>query len=251
MIIEKPGDTLALRGLWKQAFGDEDTFLDSFFALGFSLERCRCVMIDGELGAAAYWFDVSEGGKKLAYIYAVATQKRFRGQGICHKLMAHVHGELAQSDYDGAVLVPGSEDLFRFYESMNYRPFGAMENCSCESSEEGVQLERIGKETFARLRRELLPEGGVVQEGALLDFLAAQVEFYQGENCLLCASCREDTALIPELLGTEENLGGILAALGVKQGRIRRGGGSKPFAMYLPLSPKGEVFPTYFALALD
>lgn len=251
MIIDKPSDISALRKLWKQAFGDDDTFLNSFFAVGFSPERCRCVLTEGRLAAAAYWFDVSQGSQKLAYLYAVATEENFRGQGICHKLMAHIHEVLSRDGYDGAVLVPGSESLFRLYESMGYRPFCVMESHSCVASEKAVHLEKIGKGEFARLRREQLPDGGVVQEGELLDFLATQVEFYRGENCLLCAACRGDTAVIPELLGTEKALGGILAALGVKQGKVRIGGGDKPFAMYLPLTKKGREFPTYFALALD
>lgn len=250
MIIEKPSDISALRKLWKQAFGDEDAFLDSFFAVGFSPERCRCVIMDGKLAAAAYWFEVYLQNRKLAYIYAVATGESFRGQGICHELMAHIHQVLSCHGYDGAVLVPGSESLFRFYEGMGYKPFGTMESCSCEASDQAVELEKISKEEFAHLRRQRLPVGGVVQEGALLDFLATQVTFYKGENCLLCASCREGSAVIPELLG-EENMGSILAALGVKQGHIRKGGGSKPFAMYLPLSDRGKQFPSYFALALD
>lgn len=251
MIIEKPTDITALRKLWKQAFGDEDAFLDSFFAVGFSPERCRCVMADGQLAAAAYWFDVSQRDRKLAYIYAVATQVCFRGQGVCHKLMAHIHEELTRAGYDGTVLVPGNDGLFRLYESMGYRPFGAMEDHNAVASEKAVHLEKIDKSEFARLRREMLPAGGVVQEGAMLDFLATLVEFYRGESCLLCAACREGTAVIPELLGEEADLGGILAAMNVKQGTVRRGGGYEPFAMYLPLSPKGMEFPTYFALALD
>lgn len=251
MIIKSPTDTAALRRLWKQAFGDEDAFLDAFFATGYSPERCLCATEDGHLAAAAYWFDVSRGDKKLAYIYAVATDEIFRGRGICHRLMESIHVQLAGSGYDGAVLVPGSESLFRLYETMGYQRFGPMERITCEATESLLPLERISKEEFARLRRQLLPEGGVVQEGNLLEFLATQVAFYKGENCLLCAACRGDEAVIPELLGTENDLGGILSALGVKKGHIRRAGGSRPFAMYLPLSAGKREIPAYFALALD
>ena len=70
----------ALRQLWKQAFGDTDAFLDIFFSTAFSPERCRCVVTDGEVAAALYWFSCEADGQPLAYLYAVATAERFRGQ---------------------------------------------------------------------------------------------------------------------------------------------------------------------------
>ena len=81
MIIDYPAENAIpqLRGLWKEAFGDEDAFLDAFFATGFSPDRCRCVTVDGQLAAALYWFDCSWEEKPLAYLYAVATGKAYRG----------------------------------------------------------------------------------------------------------------------------------------------------------------------------
>jgi hypothetical protein len=66
----------ALRGLWKEAFGDSDDFLDMFWRTAFSYDRCRCVTVDGEVAAALYWFDCECRGERVAYIYAVATAKK-------------------------------------------------------------------------------------------------------------------------------------------------------------------------------
>ena len=38
--IAKEADIPALRRLWKQAFGDDDQLLDSFFSIAFSPDRC-------------------------------------------------------------------------------------------------------------------------------------------------------------------------------------------------------------------
>ena len=67
MRIEKPRDIGALRRLWQEAFGDEDAFLDTFFATAFSPERCRCAVEGDSLLGALYWFDCICGGKTLAY----------------------------------------------------------------------------------------------------------------------------------------------------------------------------------------
>ena len=88
MTIDQPSDTQALRRLWKQAFGDSDAFLDSFFSVGYSCDRCRQLSLDSQLAAALYWFDCSFSGKPVAYVYAVATDAAFQGQGLCRALMA-------------------------------------------------------------------------------------------------------------------------------------------------------------------
>ena len=90
MNIDKPNPTQipALRNLWKEAFGDTDAFLDTFFSTAFSEERCRLVTIEVDVAAALYWFDCLYMDQSAAYSYAVATATAYRGQGICHKLMA-------------------------------------------------------------------------------------------------------------------------------------------------------------------
>ena len=80
-----------LQALWKQAFGDEDAFIDLFFAHGFSPDRCRCITVDGKLAGALYWFDCSFRGHPMAYLYGVATGKAFRGKGICRALTENTH----------------------------------------------------------------------------------------------------------------------------------------------------------------
>ena len=86
MTIKRPASLLPLRELWKEAFGDSDDFLDSFFGAAFSPERCRCAEEEGKLLGALYWFDVQVRQQKYAYLYAIATAKDSRGKGVCHAL---------------------------------------------------------------------------------------------------------------------------------------------------------------------
>ena len=126
MIINAPTsrDIPALRSLWREAFGDEDSFLDAFFGTAYSPDRARVAMIDGNVAGALYWFDCSLEGRKYAYIYAVATAKSYRGRGVCTALMRDTHSHLKDGGYSGAVLVPGDAPLFAFYEKMGYRRLG-------------------------------------------------------------------------------------------------------------------------------
>lgn len=236
-----------LKRLWKQAFGDPDAFIDLFFRHGYSPERCAYLSSEGRVAAALYWFDCSLAGQKWAYLYAIATDEAYRNQGLCRRLMTQTHQQLRSSGYAGAILVPGSKELFSFYEKLGYRTC-----CHVTETEHPagtpVPLRPVGQAEYAALRKALLPEGGMVQEGKTLDYLSAYAQFYAGDGFVLAAGMDGNTAIVHELLGCADGPG-VAAALGADTARIRTPGSSKPFAMYYPLSDAPA--PAYFGLALD
>lgn len=251
MTIEYPASVQipALKRLWQRAFGDPDAFLEGFFQEGFAPERCRCAMERGQLAAALYWFDCEEKGQRFAYIYGVATDEAFRGRGICTALMEDTHALLKRTGYAGAALVPGSESLFRFYEKLGYAVCSSVQAFSCTAAEP-VEITKLNVWEYAQRRRELLPEGGVVQEGATLEFLQTYASFYGGKDFLLAASVEGSTLIAHELLGNVQAAPGILGALGAVRGKFRAPGKKIPFAMYRPLIDNAPI-PAYFGLALD
>lgn len=257
MIIEAPQCSRmpALRGLWREAFGDTEEFLDAFESTAFHRERCRCVVSDKDVAAALYWFECMYREKPVAYLYAVATAKAYRGRGICHALMEDTHRHLAEAGYEGAVVVPGSPELFGLYEGMGYGVCSTVREFSCAASPEKSMLQgmirRIDKAEYARLRREMLPEGGVIQEGENLEFLQTQARFYTAPGFLMAAR-REGRRLCgTELLGDGMMASEIVSALGCARGTFRVPGEGRPFAMYRPLKENTFPAPTYFGLAFD
>lgn len=260
MIIDAPHKAQfpALKKLWQEAFGDTEEFLDIFWNTAFSPDRCRCVTINGQVAAALYWFNCShkqassDNVEPVAYIYAVATAKAYRKQGICHKLMEDTHRQLATLGYAGAILVPGSSELFQLYEDMGYETCGYISELHCsdkKASEKNVHPISISE--YATLRRRLLPEGGIIQENENLDFLKTYASFYAGNDLLLACYGEGDTLHGLELLGDTTSAPGIVRTLGYKQGVFRTPGGTTPFAMYHPLSDKEPILPVYFGLAFD
>lgn len=243
-------DISALRQIWQASFGDGDGFLDAFFATGFSEDRYHCIREEGKPVSAIYWFDCFLDGQKLAYLYAVATRPDCRGRGLAHRLMTEAHEILTEKGYTGAVLVPGEESLFSYYEKLGYRTVSSVNEFSGTWGEKPAVLREIDASEYARLRRQYLPVGGVVQEGVTLDFLQTQVRFFAGDDFLLVAAQEGDTLLAQELLGDADAVPGILRALGLPTGRFRTPGRGKNFAMLLPLRENCPV-PVYFGLALD
>lgn len=253
MIIDAPmlSDIPALRALWQEAFGDSDEFLDLFFTTAFDTERSRCVTVDGAVKAALYWFDCSYNGERIAYIYAVATAKAYRGMGLCSALMEDTHRHMSSLGYKGSLLVPGSETLFLFYEKFGYTTCSFVSEFNCSASDAKVGLRQLGTDEYAKLRRTFLPRDGIVQENENLQFLQKQATFYAGDGFLLAARRENETLYGVELLGNTETAPSIVRTLGCTEGRFRVPGTDKPFAMYCALSEKRSSPPTYFGFAFD
>lgn len=252
MRIERPGngDLAGLKGLWREAFQEEEAFLVAFFETAYAPERCRCVKAeDGTVAAALYWLDAEFAGQKLAYVYAVATGREFRGQGLCRKLMGETHRVLAEQGYAGALLRPADAGLREMYAGMGYVDCCSVSEISCEAGE-AVALRRIGGAEYGRLRRELLPREGVVQEGESLALLERCADLYAGEDFLLAAVSEGEELRGMELLGNELAAPGVLAALGFESGRFRVPGDGEGFAMFRGLRD-GVRVPGYLGLVFD
>jgi GNAT superfamily N-acetyltransferase len=239
----------ALRGLWKEAFGDTDAFLDSFFSLAFSPERARCVRSDGGICAALYWFDCEYGGGRVAYLYAIATKKSMRGRGLCTRLIEKTHDDLRSAGYCGAILVPAKKELFAFYEKIGYRTASTVGYFECTADVSDIPFRNIEADEYTKLRREFLPEGGVIQENESIRLLADDVLFYTGRDFLLAARVNDGVLEGAELLGGSDGIPSLVGALGCQSGRFRVPVGTVPFSMYYPFSDAPS--PTYFGLALD
>ncbi len=238
------GDIPALKQLWQQAFGDGQPFLEAFFTAGFSPRRCRCIRAGAEMAAALYWFDCTLGGEKWAYFYGVATEQSRRGRGLGRFLMEDAQRLLADRGYAGAVLVPGEQGLFAFYEKLGYRRFGGMDVLEARRGEP-VSLKKLTPRQYAALRPRFLPEGALEQAG--MEFFGLLADFYAGPDCL-AAVARQEPFFAPELLGDPAAAPGILAALGKEQGCFRVPG-AKAFAMYLAFGPAEP--PEYLGIAFD
>lgn len=242
-------DEKALAALWQQAFEDTPEFIAGFFRTGFSPDRCQVLERDGALAAALYWFDCRWGDKKVAYIYGVATDKAFRGQGLCRQLMEMTHRHLRQLGYVGAVLVPADRGLYAMYEKMGYRGFCPRLHKTVLSGGQAVTLEPISGAEYGKLRTACLPAGSVVQDEKALDFYATYGQFYAFDGGVVCAAREKDTLFVQEFLGDPVILPGVGAALGAAQLQVRLPGGDEPFAMYHSFTE--ETLPQYFGIALD
>ena len=237
-------ETDALRTLWTECFGNEENWIDVFFQTAFDPTHVCCLTRRGQLAAALCWMDTYCQGRKLAYLYAIATAPAHRHQGLCRELMMETHEILARQGYAGAILVPGDEGLRQMYGKMNYVNFGGIRRF-CAEAGEPIPIRRLSPEEYTALRREYLPAGGVIQENGAMEFLASAAELYVGADFLLAMA--GDVGL--ELLGNAHGASGILGALGLERGSFRTPG-EEPFAMFRNLTGE-DWLPGYFGLAFE
>ena len=236
MKIEYPVKTQipALRGLWKEAFSDTDAYLDLFFEKGYRQGNAMCVTNGQTVAAALYWLDMDYCGGKIAYIYAVATAKACRGQGLCRKLMEETHRVLRAKGYAAAVLVPQDSGLSKMYGAMGYLPGGGIREVRSSAAETAVKLTYVDSDTYHRMRKERLSPENITLGPEAQALLAEQAEFFAGEGFLLAAVCEDNKVIGLELLGDETAAPGIVAALDCREG-IFRMPGAGDFAMYYPI----------------
>ncbi len=248
MTIREPKDVTGLWQLWQQAFGDSDEFLELFFTKAYAPQRCRCIYDGDKPVAMLYWFDCFLENRKLAYLYAVATEKDYRGQGLCRILMEGTYRLLEKQGYEGCILVPGEPGLFDYYKRLGYETAGSIAEYTCAAGDP-VPLEKIDVCRYAALRAFYLPANGVVQEGAALRLLDGYTAFYAGDGFVLAARQEKGKLTVCELLGNGDGPS-IVAALGCERGTFRTPGQEKPFAMAHWFT-KQTVNTLYFGIALD
>ncbi|MBQ8354224.1 MAG: GNAT family N-acetyltransferase [Oscillospiraceae bacterium] len=234
-----PGEEAALRELFTEAFGDE-AFTDLFFAKGYSRSRCL-VAFAGELLAALHWFDCTLDGEKAAYVYGIASFKAQRGRGIGSELIRGAVEKLQELGYRRILLVPAGESLFGYYERFGFRAVSTIREMEIGAGE-ALPIRRLTVSEYAAARRTLLPERGLLQEGACLELLSGYAEFYAAGGAV--AAVTGD--MVWELLGDEAAAPGLIAALGLERAAVRMPGPGRPFAMAL-----GGTGDCYLGLALD
>ena len=235
----KQEEERALRELFTEAFGDAG-FTELFFRTGFAHERCLAAF-DGELLAAAHWFDCTVNGKKAAYLYGIAAFRRCRGRGIGSALVGACIEALKTQGYEIIALVPAEPSLFGYYERLGFRTVGTVSEQTVRRGEP-LPLRRLSAEEYAAQRRKYLPENGVIQEGPCLALFGGYASFCATANAV--AAVTDST--VWELLGDVSETPGLLASLGIGEAEVRTPGDGRPFAMAV-----GADAPIYLGLAFD
>ncbi len=118
-------DIDGLKILWKEVFHDDQKYIDHFFDSVFSINNAF-IAVDNNIPVAMMFMlpatlTVGTGIFQAGYIYAVATNKNYRGKGVMTKLERYVCEQATLGGISLLALVPSNSSLFKMYKKIGYQ----------------------------------------------------------------------------------------------------------------------------------
>ncbi len=277
-----PSDHEKLKRLWSDIFGDTPEMVEDYFAHRHLDENMLVETHEDDIAGMLTMLPLrllSPGRSFPArYIYAVATDPKFRNQGVSTRLLDYAHRFMQGLGEAASILVPASPSLFDFYGKRGYKTAFSLDTVRFEAanlppSPKNGRFALCTPGEYTRLRdkaffpsrlyacwdensvayamRSFGPDGGVTRIFA-----------GDGEGCAAWER-REDVMLIRELALVNMDVPAALSvldkALNAKTYQVRLPENSIPNAVTLPFGmihwlipePKLTGKPPYLSLALD
>ncbi len=126
LTLAKDGMRTDLEKIWRMCFDDSADYVRYFFDYKYNPNTCA-VYVDETIGRPVAMLHMLEGFITedseiipIQYIYAAATRPDYQNRGIMKQLIEFARrcAEIRGQKY--LVLVPGSRELFRFYEKQGF-----------------------------------------------------------------------------------------------------------------------------------
>lgn len=246
-----------LKELWRLCFGDEEEYIDHYFTTYYRPERALVLEAEGEVWSMLLTFPFlltqKEGTQCPAcYIYAFCTHPQVQGRGYGRSLLAFAEKQAKKEGCSAAVMVPGEESLFRFYETLGYRSLGWLREAELfPTAEDELRPVPCTAEAY-HARRESLLSGTphVSYDGETLAYQERLCRSSGGGFFLLgqgaaAVEPEEDTLFVKELLYPQPEAGvsALLTHFHAKNAVVRvpvsapgsQSWQERPFAVVKPL----------------
>lgn len=229
------GDLPWLKSLWYDAFGDEPGLVNAFFELLPSMGTGIVAEFYGELFGAAYVLNAelyipNEPPKKLAYIYGVAVDKQFQGQGIGTQLVRSCIRHARDQGADICCTLPAEPSLYDWYAKSCSLVTASY--CTLDEvfpSARDIEIQELYADEYSYRRIDLL--AGRPYVSLYYDWLRFQEVifktygggFYAYRGGIACGYLDGDTLLIKEALNdAPEFIPALCRKLGAKKALVRR-----------------------------
>lgn len=230
--LAQKGETARQKEIWKLCFGDDNAYIDFYFANRYKENETILLLQDGEIGAMLTMIPASmvapnNRSYSAAMFYAIATHPQYQRRGFATQLMDFSHSYLRAANTEFSILVPAEKQVFNFYRKRGYREGFFIREVlltgtiidnlpSCRFSPYSISA--TGAEEYNLRRRKQFSGGYYIayadeeityqkklsrQSGA--DIYAIDAEGIQGCAAIERVSC--DKVLIKEILLPEEQIG--------------------------------------------
>ena len=107
--------------LWKETFGDSDEFISSFMEHHFRKENMLYIEECGRVLSMLHIIPFELCGRRVAYMYAVATESNARGKGLATRLIEQAIKKVKSSGYSALITLPADDGLRKFYTRFGFK----------------------------------------------------------------------------------------------------------------------------------
>jgi GNAT superfamily N-acetyltransferase len=111
-------------GLWKDAFGDSDAFMQLYFESVYRDENALVIEKEGKILSALQMlpYSMTFWGKEIsvAYISGACTAPSEQGKGLMKQLLQEAFREMQRRNIALTALIPAEKWLFTYYRSQGY-----------------------------------------------------------------------------------------------------------------------------------
>ena len=108
------------RALWMDVFGDSREDVDRFF---IDVHRDENLLTHSEQGSVVAMLNIVElqtDYGPTAYLYAIATDEKWRGQGFASELIRQAIDVSRERGYGAVMLIPSEESLVEYYKRFGF-----------------------------------------------------------------------------------------------------------------------------------
>jgi len=109
--------------LWSKTFGDTHEYVEGFIDAFSDKAEFLTKEVNSETASMLCMIECSLSGRKGKYIYACATDEKYKKSGFMTELLEKAKDKAQKDGYDFLVLVPATKPLFDYYEKRGYKTF--------------------------------------------------------------------------------------------------------------------------------
>lgn len=197
------GDREQIIKIWHEAFGDSEDFIEAMLRCGL-MERAVGAELGGALRCCMFAFDgLKIGGVPAAYLYALCTEKAYRGQGLGRAVTMFAADAAMARGAEAVFLRPGDEALERWYgKAMGAVAVARSREKVFRPALPGAKKPReLSPEEYLRLRpaRDWEPGEQLIAAQAVVNLWYAG-SFLEVDGAMVCAEDSGGRVLVREII---------------------------------------------------
>lgn len=193
--------------LYIDAFHDDEQFTNLLFGLFFD-SSCRYICEDGRVISMLFAIDVTLDGILGKYVYAVATDEKYRSKGYMRRLFEKISDEF-QKEYDFFCLKPMSESLFDYYGRLGFEKcFKKSSDVIKKANSRSVLYKLENLKDIKAVRKAVLKENFVDYTEDFIKLLLSYCDMFTDskENPKVFAVKEKLSGKVKEVLGDKDML---------------------------------------------